>query len=135
MNAMKTTLLLGLLSGLLIIGGGVLAGERGLVYGLVLAVATNFSSYFFSEKMAGLAGVDFFTIEVLTWRALATYYVLFFLHLESRRVSLGGVTRHPTEAWMQQVARNAMDDGAGTLRQHRYVLHDRDAKFCALFRA
>lgn len=52
MNAMKTALLLGLLSGLLIIGGGALAGERGLVYGLVLAVAMNFSSYFFSEKMA-----------------------------------------------------------------------------------
>src|SRR5215467_3060747 len=52
MNAMKTTLLLGLLSGLLIIGGGALAGQRGLVYGLVLAVAMNFSSYFFSEKMA-----------------------------------------------------------------------------------
>ena len=32
--------------------------------------------------MAVLAGVDLFTIEVLTWRGLATYYVLFFLHLE-----------------------------------------------------
>ena len=52
MNAMKTTLLLGLLSGLLIFGGGTLAGERGLAYGLVLAVAMNFFSYFFSEKMA-----------------------------------------------------------------------------------
>ncbi len=52
MNAMKTTLLLGLLSGLLIIGGGAIAGERGLAYGLVMAVAMNFFSYFFSEKMA-----------------------------------------------------------------------------------
>jgi heat shock protein HtpX len=52
MNAMKTTLLLGLLSGLLVIGGGAIAGERGLVYGLVMAVAMNFFSYFFSEKMA-----------------------------------------------------------------------------------
>lgn len=52
MNAMKTTLLLGLLSGLLIVGGGAIAGERGLAYGLVLAVAMNFFSYFFSEKMA-----------------------------------------------------------------------------------
>ena len=52
MNAMKTTLLLGLLSGLLIIGGGAIAGERGLTYGLVMAVAMNFFSYFFSEKMA-----------------------------------------------------------------------------------
>jgi heat shock protein HtpX len=52
MNAMKTTLLLGLLSGLLIIGGGAIAGDRGLAWGLVMAVAMNFFSYFFSEKMA-----------------------------------------------------------------------------------
>jgi len=52
MNAMKTTLLLGLLSGLLIIGGGAIAGDRGLAYGLVMAVAMNFFSYFFSEKLA-----------------------------------------------------------------------------------
>lgn len=52
MNAMKTTLLLGLLSGLLIVGGGAIAGERGLAYGLIMAVGMNFFSYFFSEKMA-----------------------------------------------------------------------------------
>jgi hypothetical protein len=27
---------------------------------------------------------DFFTVEVLTWRALVAYYVLYFLNLESR---------------------------------------------------
>src|SRR5438046_2924189 len=32
---------------------------------------------FISAHMAVLAGVDFFTVEVLTWRGLATYYVLF----------------------------------------------------------
>ena len=37
---------------------------------------------FIAAHMAVLAGVDFFTVEVLTWRGLATYYVLFFLHLE-----------------------------------------------------
>ena len=85
--------------------------------------------------MAVLAGVDFFTVEVLTWRGLATYYVLFFVHLESRRVSLAGITRHPTEQWMEQMARNATDESSGYLDQHRYVLHDRDTKFCASFRA
>ena len=65
--------------------------------------------------MAVLAGVDFFTVEVLTWRGLATYYVLFFVHLESRRVCLTGVTRHPTEAWTEQMARNAIDEGQGIL--------------------
>ncbi len=63
-----------------------------------------------------------------------TYYVLFFLHLETRRVSLAGITRHPTEEWMTQIARNAVDEESGYLRRHRYVLHDRDTKFCADFR-
>ena len=88
---------------------------------------------FIQAHMAVLAGTDFFTVEVLTWRGLVTYYVLFFLHLETRRVTLGGLTRHPTEAWMAQMARNAADETSGCLRQHRYVLHDRDAKFCRAF--
>ena len=35
---------------------------------------------------------------------------------------------------MQQVARNLTDAEAGALNVHRYVLHDRDAKFCDSFR-
>jgi len=38
-----------------------------------------------------LAGTDFFTVEVLTWRGLVTYYVLFFIAIGSRRVTLGGI--------------------------------------------
>src|ERR1700758_4380342 len=68
---------------------------------------------FIASHMAVLAGADFFTMEVLTWRGLATYYVLFFLQLETRRVSLAGITRHPTEEWMGQMARNAVGDVHG----------------------
>ena len=89
---------------------------------------------FIGRHMDVLAGTDFFTVEVLTWRGLVTYYVLFFLHLETRRVSLAGITRHPTEEWMTQMARNAVDEESGYLHRHRYVLHDRDTKFCADFR-
>jgi putative transposase len=88
---------------------------------------------FIASHMAVLAGTDFFTVEVLTWRGLATYYVLFFIHLESRRVSFAGLTKHPTAEWMVQMARNATDDGSGSLRGVRYLLHDRDTKFCAAF--
>src|SRR4051794_37687438 len=88
---------------------------------------------FISAHMAVLAACDFFTVEVLTWRGLATYYVLFFIHLETRRITLAGVTGHPTEAWITQMARNAVDDASGALRKCRYVLHDRDAKFCSAF--
>lgn len=52
MNSLKTVLLLGLLSGLLLAGGQALGGTNGLMMGLVLAVGMNFFSYFFSEKMA-----------------------------------------------------------------------------------
>lgn len=52
MNDLKTVLLLGLLSGLLVIGCGSFFGENGLVMGLGFAVVMNFASYFFSEKLA-----------------------------------------------------------------------------------
>ena len=81
-----------------------------------------------------LAGADFFTVEVLTWRGLITYYVLFFIEIGSRRVSLGGITRHPDSSWMEQVARNATMEGTGYLNGCRYLLHDRDTKFCHEFR-
>jgi len=64
---------------------------------------------------------------------LATYYVLFFLQLETRRVTLAGITRHPTADWMVQMARNAVDEETGHLRSQRYLLHDRDTKFCPAF--
>ena len=85
--------------------------------------------------MAVLVGPDFFTVEVLTWRGLATYYVLFVIQLETRKVTLAGITRHPTEQWMEQIARNLTDAEGGALRGQRYVLHDRDAKFCTRFRS
>ena len=88
---------------------------------------------FITSHMAVLAGTDFFTVEVLTWRGLATYYVLFFIHLETRRIHFAGLTRHPTSQWMLQMARNATDESFGFLRGHRYLLHDRDTKFCAAF--
>ena len=61
---------------------------------------------FIHRHRAVLAGTDFFTVEVLTWRGLVTWYVLFFLHLDSRKITMGGITEHPDEEWMQQMARN-----------------------------
>jgi len=52
MNAIKTTLLLGVLSGLLLFGGELIAGRHGLYIALFIAVAMNFASYFFSDKIA-----------------------------------------------------------------------------------
>jgi transposase len=81
-----------------------------------------------------LVGMDFFTTEVLTLKGLTTYYVLFFIHLESRQVKLAGFTRYPDQEWMEQQARNMTMEEWGCLRGCRYLLHDRDAKFCQSFR-
>jgi hypothetical protein len=89
---------------------------------------------FIAAHMAVLAGVDFFTVEVLTWRGSVTYYILFSWHLETRRVSLAGMTRQPAQEWMEQVASNAVDEVSGHARHIRYLLHDRDTKFCVSFR-
>ena len=90
---------------------------------------------FIRTHLALLAGTDFFTAEVLTLRGLVTYYVLFFIHLGSRRVDIAGITIHPDEPWMRQIARNATMEGCGTLRDCRYLLHDRDTKYTQSFRA
>jgi transposase InsO family protein len=84
---------------------------------------------------AVLAAADFFTAEVWTRTGLVTCYVLFFIHLATRRVEIAGITRNPDEKWMRQIARNATMHGSGFLANHRYLLHDRDTKFSAGFQS
>ena len=91
-------------------------------------------SDFIRAHMSVLAGTDFFSVEVLTLRGLVTYYVLFFIRLESRHVEVAGITQHPNEAWMKQIARNVTMDEWGFLDNCRYLIHDRDTKYCQSFR-
>jgi len=51
-NALKTTLLLGLLTGFLLFIGDYFGGQNGLVIALLIAGVMNFVSYFFSDKIA-----------------------------------------------------------------------------------
>jgi transposase InsO family protein len=80
-----------------------------------------------------LVATDFFTAEVWTLGGLVTYYVLFFLHLGSRKVLVAGVTPHPNEAWMGQVARNVTMAEWGFLSPGQYLIHDQDGKYCPAF--
>ena len=89
---------------------------------------------FIRAHMDVLTGTDFFTVEVLTLKGLMTYYVLFFIHLETRRVCLAGITPYPDQPWMEQQARNVTMKDWGFLGHSRYLLHDRDGKFCPGFR-
>jgi heat shock protein HtpX len=50
-NGLKTVLLLGLLSGLLLAIGEFLGGANGLVFAFVIAAVMNFGSYWFSDKI------------------------------------------------------------------------------------
>ena len=43
-------------------------------------------------------------------------------------VEIAGVTTHPTEQWMQQMARNVTMEGCGALRDCRYLPDDRDRR-------
>jgi len=51
-----------------------------------------------------LFACDFFTKRVWTLTGLRTYYILFFIHIATRRVHFGGFTTNPDRAWMTQQA-------------------------------
>jgi len=51
MSGLKTALLLGALTGLLLVAGRALGGQTGMVIAMVIAVAMNFGSYWFSDKL------------------------------------------------------------------------------------
>ena len=61
------------------------------------------------------------------------YYVLFFIHLGSRKIHVAGVTPHPNEQWVVQMARNITMDAWGSLLPGQYLIHDRDGKDCPAF--
>ncbi len=52
MNGVKTVLLLGALSGLVLFLGEIFGGRQGLFIALLIAIATNVFSYFYSDKLA-----------------------------------------------------------------------------------
>lgn len=90
-------------------------------------------STFLKAHWECMTATDFLTIEVCTLKGLVTYYILFFIDIASRSVHIAGITPHPTTDWMVQIARNSTDED-GFLRGKRYLILDRDAKYCDEFR-
>ena len=88
---------------------------------------------FIRSHMEVLAAVDFFTAEVWTASGLTTFYVLSCMRVASRQVCIAGITSSPDQRWMEQMARNLSFADTGFLNDCRYLLHDRDTKFCAAF--
>lgn len=52
----------------------------------------------------------------------------------TRRIHFAGCTTNPDEPWMKQIARNLTDPFDGFLKGTRYLLMDRDGKYCKTFR-
>jgi len=60
---------------------------------------------FLRAHWGAIAGGDFFTTEVWTWRGLVTFDTVVVIDLASRRVQIVGSTPHPDERFMRQVGR------------------------------
>jgi putative transposase len=53
----------------------------------------------------------------------------------TRKIYIAGITPNPHQKWMAQVVRNITDVDEGMLAQNgcKYLIHDRDSKFCKHF--
>ena len=88
---------------------------------------------FIRTHMDVLVATDFFTTEVWTACGLVMYYVLFFIHVGSRKIQVAGMTPYPDQRWMVQMAHNVIIADRGFLQPGQYLIHDRDGKFCPAF--
>jgi transposase InsO family protein len=89
---------------------------------------------FLKAHWGAIAATDFFSVEVLTRVGLVRYFVLFVIDLQTRRVEIAGIVRHPDGEWMKQMARNLTDAEDGSLNGAHYLIHDRDPLFTDTFR-
>jgi transposase InsO family protein len=84
---------------------------------------------FLNAHWGVIAGADFFTTEVWTWRGLITYYTVFVIDVASRRVQILGSTPHPEAIFMQQVVRQLTLADEGLLGPGHVLICDRDSKW------
>jgi putative transposase len=89
---------------------------------------------FVKRHIKTLWATDFFTKTVWTIRGPVTFYVLFFIHVHTRRVHITGMTPNPDGIWMAQQARNLsmFFDEQGEAKP-THIIRDRDSKFTAQF--
>jgi transposase InsO family protein len=87
---------------------------------------------FLRAHWGAIAGADFFTTEVWTWRGLVTYYTVFVIDL--RRVQILGSTPCPNDLFMRQVVRTLTAADDEPLVRHGLLICDRDTKWSASVR-
>jgi transposase InsO family protein len=118
------------------VGRGTIANillEQGIEPSPARGKRTSWST-FLRANFECMAATDLFTVEVCTPRGLVTHYVLFLVSLASRVVKIAGVTTHPDDQWMMQIARNLTDPEETFLRGIRFLIMDRDTKYTEGFR-
>src|SRR5713226_1818087 len=86
-------------------------------------------STFLKAHWECLTATDFMSVEVCTFKGLVTLYILFLIDIASRSVHVAGITPHPDNSCMTQIARNISDVADGFLRGTRYLILARDAKY------
>ncbi|HEY6616833.1 MAG TPA: integrase core domain-containing protein, partial [Vicinamibacterales bacterium] len=84
---------------------------------------------FLRAHWPALVAADFFTTEVWTARGLGTYYTMFIIELQSRRVHVAGSTRYPDEAFVMQAIRGLANPIDGVLANGCLLICDRDRKW------
>jgi len=77
---------------------------------------------FLENHREAIAAMDFFTVPTFRFGVL---YCFFVIGHGGRRILRFGVTQHPTSLWIAQQLREAFPYAS----EHRYLIHDRDAKF------
>ena len=77
-----------------------------------------------------VVATDFFSVDTVF---LKRFYVLFFIHLESRRILFVACTESPDSGWVTQQARNLSWELIELGLRPRFLIRDRDSKFAAIF--
>lgn len=73
---------------------------------------------------------DFITVDTALLRR---FYLLFFIDIPTREVTLGGITTNPTGAWTTQAARNLFLVNNDKLANAKALVRDRGSQFALTF--
>ncbi len=74
-------------------------------------------------------GGDFFSVYVWTENALVRYDILFFIHLETLRVVIGGISANATEEWLINILKSWTDGFCPLGPDAKFLVRDRDKRY------
>jgi putative transposase len=84
---------------------------------------------FLKRHAATLYACDFFSKKVVTLRGVVEVFILFFIHVSSRRVHIAGMSTRTTQVWTAERARESLCFLAGYAGERPILLRDHDTKF------